>query len=129
MKRKFGSSEFFIVTAVLFEELEEAENCDCRITELRQRLGVHDRFEFRFNACNQKLRRAFLEAIGGVEFFYFSVVLNKADCGERVFSTRILFTNTPPVWSSRMRNLISVMLQWSLIDAAIVSSGIKLASI
>jgi len=78
MKGKQGSSRLFIVTAILFEENEEAERCDLRIGEIRRELQVHQRFEFHFNKCSDRYRRAFLSGIAGSGFFYHSVVLNKS---------------------------------------------------
>lgn len=78
MKNKAGSSAFFIVTAVLFEDDEEAEGCDKRIADLREEIGKHECFEFHFNQCSDDLRCQFLTAVSGYGFFYHSIVLNKA---------------------------------------------------
>lgn len=78
MQGKQGSSRLFIVTAVLFNENEEAEQCDARINELREELKVCERFEFHFNKCSDRFREEFLKKIAGSNFFYYSVVLNKA---------------------------------------------------
>jgi hypothetical protein len=78
MKGKAGSSRLFIVTAVLFEENHEAEQCEARIAEIRRQLGVSERFEFHFNSCSDRYRREFLSSVSGANFFYHSVVLNKA---------------------------------------------------
>jgi hypothetical protein len=77
MKKREGSSRVFIVTAVLFEENEEAELCDTRINDLRQELKVHPRFEFHFNKCCDRYRKAFLNSVAGSNFFFYCVVLNK----------------------------------------------------
>jgi hypothetical protein len=61
MKGKPGSSRFFVVTAVLFEDHEEAEICDKRIDELRAELGLSENFEFHFNSCSDRFRTRFLE--------------------------------------------------------------------
>ena len=78
MTFKNGSSRMFIVTLVVFEDHEEAQGTDDRIQLLRRELGVNDAFEFKFNKMNRTFRTAFLEAVGGFNFFYFSIVLNKA---------------------------------------------------
>lgn len=77
MKERQGSSRIFIVTAVLFNENEDAEQCDMRINELRKELKVDRRFEFHFNKCCDRYREKFLTAVSGSNFFYYSVVLNK----------------------------------------------------
>lgn len=78
MKGKEGSSRIFIVTAVLFNENEDAEQCDARINELRAELRVGRAFEFHFNKCSDRHRERFLTTVAGSNFFYYSVVLNKA---------------------------------------------------
>ncbi|HWF39733.1 MAG TPA: DUF3800 domain-containing protein [Candidatus Acidoferrales bacterium] len=78
MKGKAGSSRLFVVTAVLFEENEDAEECGARISRLREELAVGATFEFHFNSCNDRFRGRFLEAVAGSNFFYHSIVLNKA---------------------------------------------------
>lgn len=78
MKVGAGSSRLFLITAILFEDSEDAEDCDGRIAELRKDLQVHERFEFHFNRCCDKYRTRFLEAVSGSQFFYYSMVLNKA---------------------------------------------------
>lgn len=78
MKGREGSSRLFIVTAVLFEENEEAEQCDRKIDQVRSDLGLHQHFEFHFNKCCDRYRRTFLLRVSSSNFFFYSVVLNKA---------------------------------------------------
>jgi hypothetical protein len=77
MKWAAGSSRFFIVTAVIFEDNEDAEACDATIAECRKQLKVRDTFEFKFYSCNDRYRECFLKAVSGCNFFYYSIVLNK----------------------------------------------------
>ena len=78
MKGKAGSSRLFVVTAILVEDNQDAEDCDNRITALKGELKLSERFEFHFNSCSDAFRRRFLEAVSGCNFFYYSIVLNKA---------------------------------------------------
>ena len=78
MKGKVGSSRLFVVTAILIEENEDAEDCDGRIMALKKELKLSDRFEFHFNSCSDTFRRRFLETVAACNFFYYSIVLNKA---------------------------------------------------
>jgi hypothetical protein len=78
MKLAGGSSDLFIVTLVVFNDNEEAQATDDRIRLLRRELGLNETFEFKFNKMNRVFRTAFLEAVGGFNFFYFGIVLNKA---------------------------------------------------
>jgi len=72
-----GSSRLLIVTIVLFEEQEEAKNCDLRIDLLRQELGLSKMSEFHFNQNSPKIRRAFLQAVAPFKFSYFATVIDK----------------------------------------------------
>lgn len=75
---KRGTSQFFVVTAVTFEDHEEAEACDKAITQLRASLGWNENTEFHFTNLSREHRLQFLAHVAGFEFFYLSVVLNKA---------------------------------------------------
>lgn len=72
-----GSSRFFIISLVLFEDYEEANNCDQRIVLLRRELKLPEKFEFHFSSNSQKVRLAFLQAIQPYQFVYFSVIVDK----------------------------------------------------
>ncbi len=73
-----GSSKFFIVSMVVFEDTEDAEACDQRIQLLRRELGVNAKYEFHFRPNSEKVRKAFLQAVAPYNFFYYSFALNKA---------------------------------------------------
>lgn len=73
-----GSTSHFVVALVIFEDREEAVAVDKRIDLLREELGLHPRFEFKFNRCNKTLRRRFLEAVAPYEFFYHGIAINKS---------------------------------------------------
>jgi hypothetical protein len=77
MKLGEGSSEFFVVTAVLFEDHDDADLCDERINLIRPELGLPEHFEFHFSKCSKAIRRNFLEKVAPFGFFYLSVVLDK----------------------------------------------------
>ncbi len=105
MKGKPGSSEFFAVTAVIFEDEDEAEECERRIASLRAELGLHERFEFHFNSCSRRFRERFLVAVSRSGFFYHSVVLDKARLRAQGFqdknafykyTTSLVFENAKP---------------------------------
>lgn len=102
IKGKQGSSRFFIVTAVLFEEEEEAMACDNRIGEIRTELRMHPGAEFHFNKCCDAHRMHFLHGVANMQFFYLSFVLNKSELTGPGFAykeslykyaTRLLFEN------------------------------------
>jgi|ERR1051326_3364932 hypothetical protein len=72
-----GSSRFFVVALVIFEEESEAEAADQRIGLLRRELRINPAFEFRFNKCKETFRTEFLKAVSPYEFFYWGVVIDK----------------------------------------------------
>lgn len=77
LKLNAGSSDYFIVTLVAFEDNEEALAADQRIEELKGELGFRREFEFKFNKLKGEYREAFLSAVAGFGWFYFSIVINK----------------------------------------------------
>ncbi|MDO5561576.1 MAG: DUF3800 domain-containing protein [bacterium] len=72
-----GSSRYFVVSMVIFEDNHEAELCDQRIELLKHELNREKSFEFHFQNNSKKLRLAFLEAISCYNFSYFAVVIDK----------------------------------------------------
>ena len=72
-----GSSRFFVVALVTFEDNEEAIACDQRINLLRREINLPEDFEFHFKENSHKRRLEFLKAIAPYNFFYFGIVLNK----------------------------------------------------
>jgi Protein of unknown function (DUF3800) len=105
MKQRPGSSEFFVVTLVLFEDNDEAAACDQKIAQVRRALHLHQHFEFHFNSCSDKLRVEFLNAVSPCGFFYHSFVLNKAKLWGQGFrdknsfykyTTGLVFENAKP---------------------------------
>jgi len=73
-----GSSEFFTVALVVFEENEEAQAADARITLLRREMGRSAGFEFHFVHNSVDVRRKFFQAIVPYNFFYFGYVIDKS---------------------------------------------------
>lgn len=72
-----GSSEFFTVSLVVFNDLEEANACDHRIQLLKRELGKSEKWEFHFKENSNKIREQFIKAAIKYEFFFYSIVINK----------------------------------------------------
>src|SRR5581483_9549389 len=72
-----GSSQYFVVALVVFNDLAEATRCDTRISLLRRELNRDDHFEFHFSDNSHRIRLAFLEAVAPYDFFFHAFVLNK----------------------------------------------------
>ncbi|MFA5068422.1 MAG: hypothetical protein WC466_10390, partial [Candidatus Izemoplasmatales bacterium] len=77
MKIDKGSSRYFTVGLVLFEEDEEAISCDQRIQLLKKEVGWRENDEFHFKNNSDKIRVAFLKAVSPYNFFYYGIVINK----------------------------------------------------
>lgn len=77
LKLESGSTDYFIITLVAFEENEEALATDQRIQLLKRELNFSPEFEFHFNKVKGAYREAFLSAVAGFGWFYFSMVINK----------------------------------------------------
>jgi len=72
-----GSSQYFIVVLVMFEENDDAIACDQRIALLHKELHLPVTYEFKFNKMRKDTRMAFLRAVSPYDFFYFGIVINK----------------------------------------------------
>jgi len=72
-----GSSRFFSIALVVFEDHDDAQACDQRISLLRKELGWDEDSEFHFRRNSHKVRLAFLQAVAPYNFFYYGIVLNK----------------------------------------------------
>jgi hypothetical protein len=105
MKQRPGSSQYFLVTAIVFEENEEADACQKRIAECREELKLRPNFEFKFYSCSDKFRECFLRAVVPSAFFHHTVVLNKAKLYGQGFqdkdsfykyATNLVFQNAKP---------------------------------
>ncbi|MFH1233777.1 MAG: DUF3800 domain-containing protein [Patescibacteria group bacterium] len=77
LKIEEGSSRYFTVGLVMFEDSDEALSCDQRIQLLKKELGLPENAEFHFKRNSDKVRRAFLSAIAPYNFFYYGIVINK----------------------------------------------------
>lgn len=77
LKISQGSSRYFVVALVLFEDNDEAEATDKRIDLLRREMRLNPDYEFRFNKCSKDIRERFLQAVAPYEFFYYGIVINK----------------------------------------------------
>lgn len=77
VKNSQGSSRYFAVALVVFEDPEEALACDQRIELLRREIGWPSGAEFHFRRNSDRVRRAFLKAIAPYNFFYYGIIINK----------------------------------------------------
>jgi Protein of unknown function (DUF3800) len=78
MKLSAGSSRFFTITLLIFEDRDEANTVDARIQLLKGEMKFPDHFEFHFANLRNDLRAEFLKAVAKYDFYYCSTVINKA---------------------------------------------------
>ncbi len=72
-----GSSLYFVVAVVTFEDHDDALACDHRIGLLRRELGMPPGYEFHFSENPKEIRQSFLAAVSPYHFFYHVFALNK----------------------------------------------------
>jgi len=76
-KLQKGSSPVFVISLVIFDDNLDAEKASLAIKELRRKLKVSDRYEFKFNKTNRKFRKLFFNAIGRFSFRVRAIVVRK----------------------------------------------------
>jgi len=77
LKIEKGSSRYFTIALVIFEDRDEALSCDQRIQLLKKEIGWDKTSEFHFKSNSDKIRRTFLRAVSPYNFFYYGIVINK----------------------------------------------------
>lgn len=80
-----GSSKIFVISLVIFDDELEAEKTSLSIKELRRKLKVSDRYEFKFNKTDRKFKNLFF---GTVKMFKFRVRAISVD-KKTIFSSRL----------------------------------------
>ncbi len=77
LKLDQGSSRYFTVVLVAFNEDDEAIACDRRIELLKKEIGWSTDSEFHFKRNSDTVREAFLHAVSPYNFFYYGIVIDK----------------------------------------------------
>ncbi len=86
-----GSSRFFSLALVLFDEPREADAVDARINDLRRELALPARFEFKFSRRHPNLQEAFLNAVVPYNFFFLGLVIDKSKLPAAQFKQKASF--------------------------------------
>ena len=73
-----GSSPYFVIVLVIFDDELEAEKTAVAIKELRRKLGFPEDVEFKFFKSKHSTREAFLKTISPFTFRVRSLVVDKA---------------------------------------------------
>jgi hypothetical protein len=95
LKLDRGSSPFFTITAVIFEDHDEADACDQAINQLRRELSLPSNFEFHYTETPVRYCRRFFERVAGYPFRHLSLTIDKSNLyGERYLNRDILHKYT-----------------------------------
>lgn len=73
-----GSSQYFLIALVIFDDSLEAEKAAVAIKEYRRSLGFSDQEEFKFNKSSNPVRVGFLETINKITFRVRFLVVDKS---------------------------------------------------
>ncbi len=72
-----GSSKYFVIALLIFDDNLEAEKMAVAVKELRRQFKLSDREEFKFNKSNDRIRKAFLIKICEYSFRIRCLIVNK----------------------------------------------------
>lgn len=72
-----GSSLFFVITCVIFEDNLEAEKTSVAIKEYKRECKFSDNTEFKFNGSSKNIRIGFFEKVDSFKFYIRSLVVDK----------------------------------------------------
>lgn len=73
-----GSSKFFVIACVIFDDNLDAEETALKIKRLRRELKWRDDHEFKFNKASKEIRLEFFNTIKGCPFRVRAIVADKA---------------------------------------------------
>lgn len=72
-----GSSRYFVISLLIFDDNLEAEKMSVAIKQLRRTVGMPDHEEFKFNKSKGRLREQFLHTISPFYFRVRSLIVEK----------------------------------------------------
>lgn len=72
-----GSTRYFLIAMVIFEDELEAEKTSVAIKELKRELKFPDDLEFKFYKSSKDVRKKFLLAVKKFNFYYRCLVIDK----------------------------------------------------
>ncbi len=102
-KTTAGSSKFFVIALIIFDDDLDAEETALCIKRLRQKLGKDDRFEFKFNKTDRNLKIRFFETVSKMKFRIRSISFNK----ELIYS-KTLRSEKEKFYNYALRNVLDM---------------------
>ncbi len=76
-KLEKGSSTHFVISCIIFDDDLEAEKTSLAIKELRRKLKVNDRYEFKFNKTDLRFKKVFFDTIFPFKFRVRAITVDK----------------------------------------------------
>lgn len=89
LKLDRGSSKYFLIAAVCFEDDLDAEEASLKIKRLRRDLGWKPLHEFKFRKTSPEIRKQFLKETKGCNFKVSLVALDKSRIANGVFKKSV----------------------------------------
>ena len=86
-----GSTQWFVVTTVVFRTEEAANACRHRIKAIRGDLKLPQTAEFKFSKSSNRVREYFLNAVAAHDFFYMAAVFDKTKLAVPDLRTKTAF--------------------------------------
>ena len=71
------SSPYFTIWMVIFDDNQQAESCDQRISLIRKELSLPEHYEFHYKKDSDRIKQYFLQMLAPYEFFYYGIIINK----------------------------------------------------
>jgi len=103
-----GSSDCFVVLAVVFSDEFSMGACDRAIDELRRELKKPSNFEFHFSHVSEKIRRTFLERVSHDDFRYAGIVIDKRELyGDRFKDPRQFYEFSVGIVCENVKQLLA----------------------
>lgn len=97
-----GSSSIFVIACILFNDELEAEKTAVAIKELKRKLKLSDKTEFKFNGSRKMIRLEFLKTINSFNFSVRALVVEKS-----VIRSPILKNNKNSFYSFFIKTLLT----------------------
>ena len=82
-----GSSRYFVIACVIFDDNLDAEETALKIKRYRRSLGWSDEREFKFNKLTQRLRLDFLQEVAVAPFRVRAIVVDKSKIHSQTLRT------------------------------------------
>jgi len=112
-----GSSRFFVVVAIIFDDTLEIEKTSVSVKELKRRLAFPDDVEFKFNNSSKKVRIQFLKTISKRRFRIQYLVIDKGSLKSGKFKD-----GRNSFYSYAVKTLLK-RIGDSIVDARIILDG------